>query len=228
MADQEGRRMAAEESVILLYRGGRLPAWYRLPAAEKQLIEQQHVDLMLAVAAARGLRRLSGYRLLAPQGAWERIWVISFPDLAGADAWIEAEMAPPYGAYGYYDYLLARPVAIPAGPPAPEPASPMPGDPHQVPPLSVDRSRLTIFVFGWQDDGPVLAQTEPAGTLEAFRLLTPQKEWDTVWLVEQPTVVAAESWLEAAATAVQATETPCSFLLTRPWAPAYFAAWHAG
>ena len=222
MAEQEGKMMVTEEPVIVLYKGGRLPAWYRLPAAEKQLIEQQHVDLMLAVAAARGLRRLSGYRLLTPQGVWERIWVIAFPDLAGAEAWIAAEMAPPYGAYGYYDYLLARPLAVPAGLAAPAPVTPMQGDPHRVPPLSVDRSRLTIFTFGRQSDGPALAQVGPAGPFEAFHLITPQAEWDTVWLVEQPTMALAENWLEAAA---QATEIPCSFLLTRPWAPAYFAAW---
>ena len=54
------------------------------------------------------MRRLEGFRLMGRQYHWERFWVIEFPTLDGAEAWIEAEIAPPYGLYGYYDYELAR------------------------------------------------------------------------------------------------------------------------
>ena len=37
----------------------------------------------------------------------EKLWVIEFPTLDGATEWINAEMAPPYGSYGNYEYHLA-------------------------------------------------------------------------------------------------------------------------
>ena len=97
-----------DDGVFVLFRGGRLPSWHLLGDAERAAAERHHVDLMLSVGHRYGMRRIEGFRLLGLQHDWARFWVIEFPDLAGAEAWIEAETAPPYGLYGHYDYRLAR------------------------------------------------------------------------------------------------------------------------
>ena len=99
---------ARGDSVIILFRGGRLPQWHQLDEVQRRDYERQHVDLMLSVSERHGLIGIHGYRLLAPQNSWERFWTIEFPDLAGAEAWMSAEVEPPYGSYGFYDYSLAR------------------------------------------------------------------------------------------------------------------------
>ena len=96
------------DSVVVLFKGGRLPAWHALSQREQDAFSQEHVDLMLEVSRRYGLMHLEGFRLLGPQDHWQRFWVIEFPSLAGAETWIRAEMAPPYGRYGYYEYHLAR------------------------------------------------------------------------------------------------------------------------
>ena len=136
----------SRDSVIILYKGGRLPTWHDLTPEERDAYQQEHVDLMLSVAREHGLMRLEGFKLMTPQGSWERFWVIEFSTLAGAEAWIDAEMAPPYGRYGYYEYYTARHwgrdhfsqwVAR-----SPEPVVPDGRDPHQVPALDVDRNSV--------------------------------------------------------------------------------------
>jgi len=97
-----------DDGVFVLFRGGRLPSWHLISDAERAAAERHHVDLMLSVGDRHGMRRIEGFKLLGLQHDWARFWVIEFPDLAGAEAWIEAEMAPPYGLYGHYDYRLAR------------------------------------------------------------------------------------------------------------------------
>ena len=98
----------SKNSVVVLFKGGRLPSWGRLTREEQVVYSQQHVDLMLSVAREHRMMRLEGFKLMAPEAGWVRFWVIEFPTLAGAEAWIDAEMAPPYGHYGYYEYYLAR------------------------------------------------------------------------------------------------------------------------
>ena len=85
------------DSIVVLYRGGRLPSWHQLSPDEQVAFQDEHVDLMLTVGARHGLQSIEGFRLLAPRGEWERWWTIRFPDLAGAEAWMRAEVAPPYG-----------------------------------------------------------------------------------------------------------------------------------
>ena len=91
-------------SIVVLYRGGRLPSWHQLRPDQQVAFQDEHVDLMLTVGARHGLQSIEGFRLLAPRGEWERWWTIRFPDLAGAEAWMRAEVAPPYGRYGSYEY----------------------------------------------------------------------------------------------------------------------------
>jgi hypothetical protein len=111
----------------------------------------EHVDLMLEVAAKHGLQSIEGFHLLAPQGAWERWWTMRFPDLTGAEAWMKAETAPPYGRHGYYEYELARsvaPAALSWIPRRSRAAIPSDADPRIVPPLEADQNSIVVLGFG--------------------------------------------------------------------------------
>ena len=80
--------------MIILYQGGRLASWHGLSKEEQGASSQAHVDLMLAVAKQHGLRRIEGFKLLGPQQDWERFWIMEFPTLEGAEAWMEYETRP--------------------------------------------------------------------------------------------------------------------------------------
>jgi hypothetical protein len=199
---------------------------------------------MLGVAQEHRMRRLEGFRLMAPQGAYERFWVIDFPDLAGAEAWIGAEMAPPYGRYGYYEYYLARSglpeycVDWARGVEAP---TPLPGDPHEVAALDVDADSVVAVLFERGEAGQVAgekpvteAYVEAMGAfckehgllrLECFKLMAPQAGWHQVWLAEFPAFESAEAWIQAEKGPGHGCLSERSFVLTRKWAPAYFAGW---
>ena len=86
------------DRVMVLAKTGRLASWHRLTEDERRSAEREHVDLMLSVAARHRMRRLEGFRLIGQQGRWQRFWLIEFPTFAGAEEWIEAEMAPPTAA----------------------------------------------------------------------------------------------------------------------------------
>jgi hypothetical protein len=150
------------DSIVVLFRGGRLASWHALvsewsgnpfahPASE------EHVDLMLTVGAEHSLRSIQGFKLLTPQAeGWSHWWTIEFDGLQGAEAWVEAEMRPPYGAHGYYDYSLARRVApgyfdswANAAMPAPDPPidPSWTGDPRSVPALSADQATVVVVAF---------------------------------------------------------------------------------
>ena len=142
---------AQGDRVVILFRGGRLPEWHQLDEAQRRDYERQHVDLMLSVSERHGLIGLHGYRLLAPRNSWERFWTIEFPDLAGAEAWMSAEVEPPYGRYGFYDYSLARrwqPESLAWLPRKSEPPVAPDADPHVIPPLTVDPSSIIVLAFG--------------------------------------------------------------------------------
>ena len=94
--------MPDRDPVVVLFKGGRLPSWHQLSDGERTEFEETHVKLMLSVAREHDMTRLEGFRLIGPQGDWQRFWLIEFPALEGAEAWIQAEMAPPYGLYGHY------------------------------------------------------------------------------------------------------------------------------
>ena len=97
-----------DDSVFVLFKGGRLPSWHLLSDEERAAAEQNHIDLMLSVAERYGMRRLEGFRLMGQQHDWQRFWVIEFPTLEGAEAWMETEVRPPHGAYASKQFLLAR------------------------------------------------------------------------------------------------------------------------
>ena len=198
---------AQGDSVVILFRGGRLPEWHRLDETQRRDYERQHVDLMLSVSERHGLIGLHGYRLLAPRNSWERFWTIEFPDLAGAEAWMSAEVEPPYGRYGFYDYSLARrwqPESLAWLPRKPEPPVTPDADPHVIPPLTVDPASIIVLAFGgWrrgsdQVDPRTRGDEERQQRLhevarehdlihgEIFRLLGTNTEGEFLWILEFP------------------------------------------
>lgn len=230
--------------ITVLYKGGRLASWHRLSAAEKKAYEQEHVDLMLAVAQQHRLQRLEGFRLLAPQGDYERFWAIDFPSLEGAEAWIRAEMAPPYGRYGYYEYYLARsglPEYCAGWAPQAGGLVPQTGNPREVPVLDVDRNSVVVVMFERGEVGQVagekpvteeyvaemeaFCQEHGLLRLECFQLIAPQAEWHHVWLAEFAAFESAEAWVQLEKGPGHGCLSERSFALTRKWAPAYFAGW---
>ena len=186
--------VAGRDSFVVLFKGGRLPSWHLLSEAERTAAEQDHIDLMLSVAKQHGMRRLEGFRLMGQQHDWQRFWLIEFPTLDGAEAWIEAEIAPPYGLYGYYEYHLARPFAVDnlatwptfprsegsgaAGPgvrssgaanPRAQQSASGTADPHRRPALSADRSSVVVLLFGRGRPGYEGVSPETRGDEEHVR-----------------------------------------------------------
>ena len=241
--------MEAGESVVVLFKGGRLPSWHRLSVREQAAYQQEHVDLMLGIARRYGMQRLEGFRLMAPQNTWERFWVIAFPELAGAEAWIEAEMAPPYGRYGTYEYDLGRNwlpefCADWVGNAAPSVVLPTDADPHRVPELRVDSGSVVVVLFEREEPSRgagkksvgddyiesmrAVAHAHRLMRLECFKLMAPRAAWHRVWLAEFPTVAGAEAWIDTEVSPVHGCVSERVFQLTRKWAPAYFASWVSG
>ena len=237
------------DSVFVLARMGRLPSWYLLPKAERAAIEREHVDLMLDVGDRHGLRRLEAFRLITQQGPWVRFWVIEFPTLEGAEAWIEAEMAPRYGLYGSYEYHLARAHAPDhftdwVTNPAP-PITPWPHDPRTspVPPLDVDRNSIVVLLFGRgnpgyeaipeserDDEGHIwlmkdVARRHGLMRIEAYALMDPAPDYHRAWVIEWPDLAGAEAWIENEVLPPHGIYARKAFHLARRWAPEYAAAW---
>jgi hypothetical protein len=234
-----------EESVFVLFKGGRLPSWHLLSDAERQAAEQHHIDLMLAVAADHGMRRLEGFRLIGRQYDWERFWVIEFPSLAGAEAWIEAEMAPPYGLFGFCEYELARSWSVAhlaQWPTFPRPAVVRDEDPHRRPTLGADASSVVVLLFGrgrpgYEAAGAARGDEEHVGwmqqvardhrmiRIEAFQAIARPADWHRAWIIEFPDLAGAEAWIDTETLPPHIAYSQKAFFLARRWSPDYFASW---
>ena len=239
---------ASKDSVVVLYKGGRLPSWEALSPEERRAYEQKHVDLMLSVAREHNMMSLEGFRLMGPQQSWVRFWTIEFPDLEGAEAWIEAEMAPAYGSYGYYEYYIARRWApdyfstwvppLPAAKAVPDAA-----DPHIIQALDVDRDSVIVLLFGRMVPGAEEVSPEERGDdehialmqsvarqydmmrLEGFKLIGPQADWHRAWVIEFPTIEGAEAWIQGEVQPPHGNYATKVMYLARKWAPDYFVRW---
>lgn len=235
------------DNIAVLLKGGRLPAWYRLSEEQRNDFSRLHVDLMLSVADRHGLQRLEGFRLITPQDNWQRFWLIEFPSLEGAEEWIRAEMAPPYGWYGYYEYYLARRFAEErfsawVTQPAP-PTAPLDTDPHRIPALSIDKESVVLLMLARYRPGARALTPEERGDrqhvelmrkiaeeqglrrLEAFQLISPVHDWRRAWIIELPSLEAVESWVEGEESLPHGQYARRDFHLTRKWSPEYFASW---
>ena len=237
-------------NIVVLYKGGRLPTWDALTDRQREEYQQEHVDLMLEVAGRHRMIGLEGFRLITPQQNWQRFWTIEFPTFAGARDWIEKEVAPLYGRYGFYEYFLSTrwrrgqldawvtnpppPVAVPAG-----------TDPRVVPQLSVSGDSVVVLSFvrrppepdeaaaGTGDDEEREARMKSVARdfglmrCEAFELIAPQGDWNLVRMAEFPGLAGAEAWIDAEVQPPHGQEETRSFFLARKWAPQYFATWVA-
>ncbi|MCH2212163.1 MAG: hypothetical protein MK110_12735 [Fuerstiella sp.] len=235
------------DNIVVLFKGGRLPSWYELSDTDQRKFSQIHVDLMLTVAEKHQLSRLEGFRLIGPQDNWQRFWLIEFPKIKGAERWIRAEMAPPYGRYGYYEYFLSQqlqPDVFNAWGPRPVSATvPLTVDPHNVPELWTDRDSIVVLMFARYRPGAESLSADVRGDaqhgqlmqsiarkyglirLEAFQLLTPQNDWHRAWIIELPTLEAAEAWIEGEECLPHGMYAQRKIFLTRKWSPEYFAGW---
>ena len=63
---------------------------------------------MQQVARDHRMIRIEAFQAIARPSAWHRAWIIEFPTLEGAEAWMETEVLPPHGAYSSKQFLLAR------------------------------------------------------------------------------------------------------------------------
>jgi len=235
------------DPVVVLFKGGRLPAWHQLSDEQRREFEQTHVDLMLSVAQQHKMSRLEGFRLIGPQGDWQRFWLIEFPAMEGAEAWIRAEMAPPYGLYGHYEYHFSRQIeperySAWVTQPAP-PIVPLAGDPHTIGELRIDPSSIVVLMFARYRPGAEALTPEERGDqrhvdlmrgiarehglmrLEGFQLLSPQADWHRAWVIELPTLEAAEAWVAGEEALPHGMHAKRTFYLARKWAPEYFATW---
>ena len=212
--------MASKDTIIVLFKAGRLQSWNSLTPDQRLAYEQEHIDLMLSVGHKHQIMRLEAFALMGAQQPWARFWVIEFPTLDGAEEWVNAEMAPPYGSYGYYEYYLARRW----GPDyfttwVTRPRSPMPAlagqGPDRIPGLEIDRDSVIVVMFGRGLPGSEAMTREERGDqehidlmksvardhglirLDGFRLIAPRDDWHRAWVIELPTLEGAEAWMEA-------------------------------
>ena len=237
----------ASSNIVILLKGGRLPSWYQLSEKDRDDFSQTHVNLMLSIAEQYGMKRLEGFHLIGSQDDWQRFWLIDFPSIEGAEQWIQAEMAPPYGLYGYYEYHLSRQLqpelySTWVTEPAP-PTVPLAADPHIIPKLHDDTGSIVVLMFARYRPGAKALSPEERGDakhidlmqniaqkaglmrLEAFQLLTPQNEWHRAWIIELPTLEAAEAWIEGEESLPFGMYASRTIYLTRKWSPKYFASW---
>lgn len=236
------------DSIVILFKGGRLPSWHLLSDRERKIYSQKHVNLMLSVSQKYSLLHMEGFVLLSPQIHWERFWTIEFPSLEGAEAWIKAEMEPPYGRYGFYEYYLSRRnptktfnnfVVQPEGLLSTESTS----GPHQIPHLKADYNSTLILNFRRWVPGAdkissklrgdkrrqlllqSIAQQHNLIRLEKFQLIAPQSNFHEVNLVEFPTIEAATLWMEAETNQPHGQFRLQVMHLAHRWAPQYFQNW---
>ena len=241
---------ASKDSVVVLFKGGRLASWHALTEEDQEDYARQHIELMHSVAREHRLMHLEGFKLITPHNRWERFWVIEFPDMAGAEAWIDAEIAPPYGSYAYHDYFVARRwrrdyfagwVATP-----PKPGRSESVHPGGAPALRVHRDSVIVLLFGrWLSEADSASPEERGDRehielmrsvardnglmrLEAFRLVGLQNEWHRAWVIEFPTLEGAEAWIDAEVRPPHGRFANKDFHLARKWAPEHFATWVTG
>ena len=229
------------DSVVVLYKGGRLASWDGLTAGEQDEYSREHVDLMLSVAREHGLMGLEGFKLVGPVEDWMRFWAIEFPTFEGAEAWIAAEMEPPYGRYGYYEYYLARGVRR-EGPGLPA-AKPLTRAPSEAPVLAADMGSFVVVAFDrWLPGADIVppgdrgdaehdelmssvAREHGLIRMDVYRLVAPQHSWHRASIVEFPGLEGAEAWIEADSRPPSSRYRSRTYHLARKWAPQYFAGW---
>ena len=161
---------------------------------------------------------------------------------------MSAEVEPPYGRYGFYDYALARrwrPEGLAWLPQKPEPPMVRGADPHTIPDLASDPSSIVLLAFGGRHRGSGQADSgkhdegrwrrmrevsRDHGLIhgEAFRLMGASDRGEFAWILEFPGLAGIEAWIDAETTPPMASCQRHNFHVARRWAPGYFTTWASG
>ena len=210
-----------KDKVVILVKAGRLQSWDFVDLKKQESYINEHIELIKEVGYKYGIQRLEAFKLINYQQPWHRFWIIEFPTLEGAEAWIEAEMAPPYGSHGYWEYYLARPWG-------PNYFSTWPNKKYNpinkpiintnkntIPALEVNENNIVVIMFGRTLPGSDILDIKSRGDqehvdlmqkvakdhglirLEGFRLIAPQDSWHRAWIIEFPDLEGAEAWIKA-------------------------------
>ena len=234
------------DSVVVLFKGGRLSSWYDLSSEHQDAYSVEHIALMKSVVNTYKMMKLEGYKLLSPINDWQRFWTIEFPTFEGAEAWIKAEMEPPYGRYGYYNYYLARRIdlnTVNLVVKEAETTSEVRGEDLNHTNLTEDQASVVVITFEMSLPGSDLiapnvldnkkyskqinsvAERYGLMRLEAYKLITPQSNWHTTVITEFPTIDGAKVWIDLQENQSYVRFKTRTNYLAHKWAPKYFDQW---
>ena len=196
-----------KDSVVVFLKGGRIPSWYGLSPEQQDEYSVEHISLMKSVINKYKMITLEGYKLWSPVNDWKFFWTIKFPTFEGAESWIEAEMEPPYGRYGSFNYYLARRIEhIGVNTDSKETKPRFIKDDLDHTNLKEDKTSVVVITFEMSlPESDLVASDEYAHQryikninsvteehklirLEAYRLITPQSNWHTTVIAEFPTI----------------------------------------
>ena len=233
-----------KDSVVVFLKGGRIPSWYGLSPEQQDEYSVEHISLMKSVINKYKMITLEGYKLWSPVNDWKFFWTIKFPTFEGAESWIEAEMEPPYGRYGSFNYYLARRIEhIGVNSDSKETKPRFIKDDLDHTNLEEDKTSVVVITFEMSLPGSdLVAPDENARQgyikninsvteehklirLEAYRLITPQSNWHTTVIAEFPTINGANAWIDLQENPSYVRFKTRTNYLSHKWAPEYFEGW---
>ena len=233
-----------KDSVVVFLKGGRIPSWYGLSPEQQDEYSVEHISLMKSVINKYKMITLEGYKLWSPVNDWKFFWTIKFPTFEGAESWIEAEMEPPYGRYGSFNYYLARRIEhIGVNTDSKETKPRFIKDDLDHTNLKEDKTSVVVITFEMSLPGSdLVAPDENARQgyikninsvteehklirLEAYRLITPQSNWHTTVIAEFPTINGANAWIDLQEDPSYVRFKTRTNYLSHKWAPEYFEGW---
>ena len=234
-----------KDSVVVFLKGGRIPSWYSLSPEKQDEYSVEHISLMKSVINKYKMITLEGYKLWSPVNDWKFFWTIKFPTFEGAESWIEAEMEPPYGRYGSFNYYLARHIEY-IGVNSDDAKETKPRfikDDLDHTNLEEDKSSVVVITFEMSLPGSDLVAPDEYAhqryikninsvteehkliRLEAYRLITPQSNWHTTVIAEFPTINGANAWIDLQEDPSYVRFKTRTNYLSHKWAPEYFEGW---
>ena len=233
-----------KDSVVVFLKGGRIPSWYSLSPEQQDEYSVEHISLMKSVINKYKMITLEGYKLWSPVNDWKFFWTIKFPTFEGAESWIEAEMEPPYGRYGSFNYYLARRIEhIGVNSDSKETKPRFIKDDLDHTNLEEDKTSVVVITFEMSLPGSDLVAPDEYAhqryikninsvteehkliRLEAYRLITPQSNWHTTVIAEFPTVNGANAWIDLQENPFYVRFNTMTNYLSHKWAPEYFEGW---
>ena len=233
-----------KDSVVVFLKGGRIPSWYGLSPEQQDEYSVEHISLMKSVINKYKMITLEGYKLWSPVNDWKFFWTIKFPTFEGAESWIEAEMEPPYGRYGSFNYYLARRIEhIGVNTDSKETKHRFIKDDLDHTNLEEDKTSVVVITFemslpvsnlvtpdqnarqGYIKNINSVTEEHKLIRLEAYRLITPQSNWHTTVIAEFPTINGANAWIDLQEDPSYVRFKTRTNYLSHKWAPEYFEGW---